>query len=461
MTQGPEAQPGLNGRPIHRGKLEGSAKESESNHMRPDGDATGPLRGIRVLELGSFIAGPFASQQLGDMGAEVIKVEPPGIGDPMRHWRNRDDRGDLWWPSLGRNKRSVAIDLRQPTGADLIRRMVPLCDVLIENFTPGTLERWGIGPDDLLTINERLVIVRVSGYGQDGPYAQRPGFGSLGEAIGGLRHLTGWPDRPSARVGISLGDEITSLVAAVGALAALREAERVGQGQVVDVSIYEAVFSLMESVVADYELAGIVRDRHGSTLEGVAPSNVYVTADGDEVLIAANSDPIFRRLVEALALPDLLQDARFTTHTLRGLHMEVLDESISARVGQIGTRQLAELLEEAEVPYGQVYTAREIIGDPHYKHRRTIQRHYVQGLGHVAMSAPVPRFSRTPGSVRQTAPKLGQDTRNVLAALCGATEDELEQLARQGVIEIPDGGAGTMMSSGTTSYRAGQASHTW
>jgi formyl-CoA transferase len=397
----------------------------------------GPLEGVRVLEAGTFIAGPFAGQQLADLGAEVVKIEPPRVGDPMRHWRDLGP-GDLWWPSLARNTRLVALDLSTPEGAEVFRRLAEEAHVLVENFRPGTLERWGIGPAALWERNPRLVVVRVSGFGQDGPRAAEPGFGSVGEAMGGIRHLTGWPDRPSTRTGISLGDQVTSLFAVIGALGALRVAERTGVGQVVDVAICEAVLALMESTVAEYELCGVVRNRTGPALPGVAPSNVYPTREGAEVLIAANSDTTFRRLADALGLAELPKDPRFSTHTERGRHAAELDALIAARTSTLGAEELLARCRDAQVPATKVYTAADIASDPHFRARGAIRRVPVDGLGPVAMSAPVPRFSRSTTAIRWPGPlAVGADTGEVLRAWAGLADEDLARLEAAGAVSRP------------------------
>lgn len=395
--------------------------------------AAAPLTDVRVLEIGSFIAGPFAGQQLGDLGAEVIKIEQPGQGDPMRHWRDFGN-GDLWWPSIARNKKSLTLKLSHPEAREIFLKLVEQCDILLENFRAGTLEKWGIGPDVLHARNPRLVITRVSGFGQDGPRSHEPGFGSVGEAMGGIRHLTGWPDRVSTRAGISLGDEISSLFATIGTMAALRHAERTGEGQVVDVAIYEAVFALMESTVAEYELAGQVRGRTGPLLPGVVPSNAYVTADNEEVLIAANSDAIYERLIHALNLEELIGDDSLRSHVDRASHADRVDKIINARTGQMTTDELLKTLSEVGIPHGKIYAAPDIAGDEHYEARQAILRPEVPGHGRVAMPAPTPRLSRTPGSVRHVGPSLGEHTEQLLAALVGLPENEITELRRSGVI---------------------------
>ncbi len=392
-----------------------------------------PLADVRVLELGTFIAGPFAGQQLGDLGAEVIKVEQPGQGDPMRHWRDFGG-GDLWWPSIARNKKSLTLKLSHPDAQAVLLKLVEQCDILVENFRAGTLEKWGIGPDVLHARNPRLVITRVSGFGQDGPRSQEPGFGSVGEAMGGIRHLTGWPDRVSTRAGISLGDEVASLFATIGTMAALRHAERTGKGQVVDVAIYEAVFALMESTVAEYEVAGHVRGRTGPLLPGVVPSNAYVTADEEEVLIAANSDAIFNRLIHALNLEELIGVDTLKSHVDRAPHAERIDKIINARTGQMTTDDLIETLAEAGIPHGKIYAASDIAEDEHYAARQAILRPDVRGHGPVAMPAPTPRLSQTPGSIRHVGPDVGEHTEQILTEYVGLPEREITELRRSGVI---------------------------
>lgn len=392
-----------------------------------------PLADVRVLEIGTFIAGPFAGQQLGDLGAEVIKIEQPGHGDPMRRWRDFGN-GDLWWPSIARNKKSLTLELSHPDAREIFLKLIEQCEILVENFRAGTLEKWGIGPAVLHDRNAKLVVTRVSGFGQDGPRSQEPGFGSVGEAMGGIRHLTGWPDRISTRTGISLGDEIASLFATTGTLAALRHAERTGEGQVVDVAIYEAVFALMESTVAEYELAGHVRGRTGPLLPGVVPSNAYLTADDEEVLIAANSDAIYDRLIHALNLDDLIGDDSLRNHVGRARHAERIDKIINARTGRMTTDELLKTLAAVSIPHGKIYTAADIAEDQHYEAREAILRPDVPGQGRVAMPAPTPRLSRTPGSVRHVGPHLGEHTEQILADYARLSETEINEQRRRGVI---------------------------
>lgn len=397
---------------------------------------TGPLDGVRVLELGSFIAGPFAGQLLGDYGAEIIKVEPPRIGDPMRKWGKCDAAGhSYWWPAIARNKRSVAIDIRSEEGRDVVRRLALNSDVVLENFTPGRLAQWKLGYHDLVTDHPGLVMTHVSGFGQTGPRATDPGFGSIGEAMGGIRHTTGWPDRQSTRAGISLGDAMASLFAVIGTMAALNERHVSGRGQEVDVAIYEAVFALMESTVVDFELADHVRGRSGSVLPGVAPSNVYPTSDGHDVLIAANADQIYRRLCDAMGRPELATDERYAEHVARGQNQTELDELIEAWTRSLNVVDLEAALDEHAIPYGRIFTASDMLADPQFAARKMIRRFHDEVLdAEIPMAAPVPHFSRTPGRIDQVGPRLGEHTDWVLAEVGGYDPAEIAQLREAGKI---------------------------
>jgi len=383
-------------------------------------DRQGPLAGVRVLELGNFIAGPFAGQLLGDYGADVVKVEDPESGDPMRHWGVTTADGDgLWWPTIGRNKRSVVADLRTRDGRALVRRIADAADVIIENFRPGRLAEWGLDYESVRTTNPGVVVVHVSGFGQTGPRAGEAGFGSIGEAVGGIRHTTGDPDRPPARCGISLGDSLAALFAVVGALAALHERQTSGVGQEVDVAIYEAVAALMESTMADYEVGGVVRERSGGTLPGVAPANAYPTADGSEVLVAGNADSVFARLCTAMGRPDLAEDARFATHTARGANAAELDELLAAWTRTQESGGLLDLLARHGVPAGRVYTAPDMVRDPHYLARDMVLRATARAGFDLPMTGVVPRFGRTPGAVADVGAALGEHTAEVVAELGG------------------------------------------
>jgi formyl-CoA transferase len=397
-------------------------------------EPTGPLVGLRVLELGSFIAGPFAGQLLGDYGAEVIKVETPGEGDPMRTWGITHEGQGLWWPAIARNKRSVAIDLRRPTGRELIRRLAARVDVVLENFRPGRLDEWDLGYDELRSRNPKIILVHVSGFGQTGPRAFDAGFGSIGEAMGGIRATTGDPDRPPARCGISLGDALAGLFAVVGTLAALEERHTSGEGQEVDVAIYEAVAALMESTLADYEVAGVTRRRTGGVLPGVAPANAYPTADGSDVLIAGNADSIFVRLCAAMGVPELAKDPRFADHASRGRNMNDLDARIADWTCTQTTDALLALLSSHGVPAGRVYTPADMVGDPQYAARTMVVRAASRAGYEVPMPGVVPKFSRTPGSVADVGPELGEHTEMVLRELAGIEEAEWCSLVAEGAV---------------------------
>lgn len=399
----------------------------------------GPLHGIRVIEMGTLIAGPFCGQLLGDFGAEVIKIEDPASGDPMRRWGSErlpgtDESVSLWWPIIARNKRSVTLDLRTDRGQRLARDLIATADVLVENFRPGTLERWGLGYDVLSQVNPGLVAARVTGYGQTGPYAPRAGFGSVGEAMGGLRHVTGDPGGPPSRVGISIGDSLAGVFSALGVSMALVARERTGRGQVVDTAIYEAVLAMMESLVPQYAKAGVTRERTGSTLPGVAPSNVYPTADGDTVVIGANRDTVFTRLAEVMGRADLLHDERYRDHDARGEHQEELDELIAAWSRSVGTQRLLDALHEGGVPAGLVYTARDMLDDEHFAAREAITSVMHRTLGDLPMQNVTPRLSGTPGTVRSLGPELGEHTDAVLETVLGLRADEIAALRHAGVV---------------------------
>lgn len=397
----------------------------------------GALAGIRVVELGQVIAGPFCGQLLGDLGAEVIKVEPPGTGDVLRQWGQGDAAGDsLWWSVAARNKRSITVDLRTPEGQQLVRDLVATADVLVENFRPGTLERWGLGWDDLSAIRPELIMVRVSGYGQTGPYATRAGYASIGEAMGGLRALTGYPDRPPIRIGISIGDTLTGMFGAMGALAALEARRRTGRGQVVDAAIYESVLGVTEALVPEWQAAGHVRQRTGPTLPGIAPSNVYPTRDG-QLIIAANQDSVFRRLVEVMGRPELATDERFVNHQARGANMAEIDAIIAEWAQQFDSANLQSRLNDAGVPAGLVYQPADMLVDPHFAARNAIVTAKDERYGELAMPGVVPRLSETPGEVRWTGRPLGADTDAVLTEVLGLTPAQVDELRAKGVIGHP------------------------
>jgi formyl-CoA transferase len=399
------------------------------------GPAAGPLADVRVVEMGQLLAGPFCGQLLADFGAEVIKLEDPARGDPMRQWGREKPHGlSLWWPVIARNKKSVTLNLRHPEGQSLARRLLGTADVLVENFRPGTLERWGLGYDALAERNPGLVLVRVTGFGQDGPYAPRAGYGSIGEAMGGLRYVTGDPSTPPSRSGISIGDSLAGTFAALGALLALHARARTGRGQVVDSAIYEAVLAMTESLVTEYQVAGYTRERTGAILPNVAPSNVYPTADGQLVLVAANQDTVFRRLAAVMARPELADDPRYASHSARGEHQVELDGLIAGWTATLDADRLLAALEEAGVPAGRIYRAADMLVDPHYQARQAIVRLADPELGEIAMQNVAPRLSATPGRVAWPGPALGQHNREVYQGLLGLPDEEVERLADQAVI---------------------------
>ncbi len=391
----------------------------------------GALQDIKVIELGQLIAGPFCGQLLGDMGADVIKVEAPGTGDPMRAWGRGDDK--LWWEVVARNKRSVTANLRVPAGQDLVRKLVVDADILIENFKPGTLEKWNIGPDVLHAINPRLIIVRVSGYGQTGPYASRAGFGGIGEAMGGWRYIVGDADRAPSRMGLSIGDTLAATYGCMGALAALHAREQTGVGQVVDSALYEAVLQVTESLVPEYVASGYIRERSGSSLPGIAPSNVYQTADG-EFLIGANQDAVFGRLCAAMGRPELATDPRYVDHVARGAHQVELDDLIEAWTKTLPTAEVERLMIEHSVPSGSIYRAPEMLADPHFAAREAIVTIDHPRFGEVKMQNSFPKMSGTPGSIRRIAPQsVGEHNDEVYGAL-GLSGDELAALKAEGAM---------------------------
>ena len=395
----------------------------------------GPLADIRVIEMGQLLAGPFCGQLYADFGAEVIKLEPPGAGDPMREWGREKPHGkSLWFPVLARNKKSVTIDARVPKGQALIRELVAKSDVLLENFRPGTMERWGLGYDGLAAINPRLIMIRVSGYGQTGPYSTRAGYGSIGEAMGGMRYVVGDPSTPPSRVGISIGDTLAATFAALGGLLALHAREKTGRGQIVDSAIYEAVLAVMESLVTDYDQAGYIRERTGSYLPNIAPSNVYPTRDGKMLIIGANQDTVFRRLAEAMGRPELATDPRYATHTARGQHQKELDDLIADWTRTIDAAPLAEHLEKHAVPAGFMYRAPEMLADAHFKARESIVRVAHKALGNIAMQNVTPKLSATPGRLRSAGPELGEHNDEILCGLLGLKPHEITALAAEKII---------------------------
>jgi formyl-CoA transferase len=392
-----------------------------------------PLAGIRVLELGSLIAGPFCAKTLADFGAEVIKIEPPGEGDPLRKWRRMRNGVSLWWHVQSRNKKSVSCDLRRPEGQEVVRRLAARSHVAIENFRPGALEKWNLGWEELSRDNPKLVLVRISGYGQSGPYCERPGFAAIAEALGGLRYVTGFPDRPPVRPNLSIGDTIASLHGVIGALMALHEVQRSGKGQVVDVALHEAVFNCMESLLPEYDADGYVRERSGSALPGIAPSNLYPCKDGSYVLIAGNADSLYRRLMSAIGRADLRDDPALERNDGRAAQMARIDAAIGQWTSRLSQEEVLREMEKAEVPAGRIYSAADIAVDPHFAARGMIEE-IVAGDGEpLKVPGIVPKLSATPGAIRSPAPALGEHTDEVLREI-GYSPSEIEELRQKQVL---------------------------
>ncbi len=403
----------------------------------PDPDfKNGPLADLRVLELGTLLAGPFCGQLLGDFGAEVIKIEPPDQGDPLRVWgRQEEGEASLWWPVVARNKKAITLDLRQAEGQAVLKELVAKADFLLENFRPGTLEKWGLGWAELAAINPRLIMIRVSGFGQTGPRARDPGFGAIGEAMGGLRYVVGDPSTPPSRMGISIGDSLAATFACVGALSALHYREKTGRGQVVDSAIYEAVLNMMESLITEYDKRGFIRERTGAILPKIAPSNVYSTRDG-MVLIAANQDTVFKRLCVAMGEPELAADPRYSTHQARGTHQRELDERIGVWAGGLTTTEVLEILQQPEsaVPSGLIYRAPDMLADSHFKAREAIVTTQHPRFGELRMQNVAPKLSATPGSIRTPSPDLGQHNDEVYLQLLGMNADRYAGLKARKVV---------------------------
>jgi len=394
---------------------------------------SGPLAGIRVLELGQLVAGPFCGKTLADFGAEVIKVEPPGEGDPLRKWRRMRNGTSLWWQVQSRNKKSVTCDLRKPEGQEIVRRLARASHVVVENFRAGALEKWNLGWDALSRENPKLVLVRISGYGQTGPYRERPGFAAIAEGMAGFRYVTGFPDRPPARPNLSIGDTIASLHGVIGALMALREVSISGKGQVIDVALYESMFNCMESLLPEYDADGYVRERTGSTLPGIAPSNLYPCRDGSYVLIAGNADSLYHRLMTAIGRTDLRDDPALARNDGRAAQMERIDEAISAWTKTRDLNEILKAMEQAEVPAGRIYSAADIAADPHYAARGMIQSIVAGDGAPLKVPGIVPKLSATPGAIRSSAPKLGEHTEEVLRGV-GFSAAEIADLRKKQII---------------------------
>ena len=394
--------------------------------------SAGALQGIRVVELGQLLAGPFCGQLLGDMGADVIKVEPPGAGDPMREWGQGDVK--VQWEVIARNKRSVSANMRIPEGQALVRRLIAHADVLIENFKPGTMEKWGLDPQSLLAEQPGLIIARMSGYGQTGPYSDRAGFGGVGEAMGDWRYIVGEPDRAPSRMGVSIGDTLTATYGCIGVLAALHHRDRTGQGQVIDAALYESVLQVMEGLVPEYDYNGFIRERSGSILPGIAPSNVYTCRDG-EYMIGANKDSLWKRLATAMGRPELGDDPRYATHIARGQNQLALDALINTWTASLTVDAVDALMVEYSIPAGRVYRAPEMLADPHFAARQAIIEVETERFGPLKMQGAFPKLSATPSGVRRAAPAMvGQHNAEVYGELLGLDAGALAQLEAQGAI---------------------------
>lgn len=394
-----------------------------------------PLEGIRVLELGTLLAGPFTGRLLGDFGAEVIKIEAPDKGDPLRVWGQEKEGVGLWWPIQSRNKKSITLNLRLEEGQETFKALVKKSDIVIENFRPGTMEKWNLSYEQLAEINPRIIMTRTSGYGQTGPYKERAGFGSVGEAMGGIRYVTGFPDRPPSRIGISIGDTLAALFATIGTLTALNERHHSGKGQIVDTAIYESVFSVMESMIPDYLLAGYIRERMGNILPNVAPSNIYYTKDGTYIVIGANADGVFKRLCEAMGNPELFNNPKFHTHIARGENQTELDHLIEDWTKQHDAKELLDVLAKKGVPSGLIYSAKDIVEDPHYQDREMIIKREHPQLGEFPMPGVVPKLSRTPGQVKSVgAESLGKHNEEIYGELLNYDAEKLQALKEKNVI---------------------------
>jgi len=391
-----------------------------------------PLAKLKVIEMGQLIAGPFAAKTLGDFGADVIKIEPPKVGDALRKWRLLKDGTSIWWQVQSRNKRSLSLDLKQAEAQEIVRTLVKEADVLIENFRPGTLEGWGLDPEKLLELNPKLIVLRISGYGQTGPYRDKPGFGVVAEAMGGLRHLTAEPGRVPVRVGISIGDTLASLHGVIGILLALQERHQSGKGQIIDIALYEAVFNCMESLVPEYSAFGEVRQAGGSALPGIAPSNAYLCADGGYVLVAGNGDSIFKRLMNLIGRADLANDPTLENNDGRVARVAQLDEVIGDWAQTMTTDQALDLLNTVAVPAGKIYTVADIVSDPHYKARGNIESIQMHDGTKLEVPSVLPKLSRTPGSIKTLAPDIGENTDEILQSI-GLTEAQVASLKERGI----------------------------
>ena len=391
-----------------------------------------PLAKLKVIEMGQLIAGPFAAKTLGDFGADVIKIEPPKVGDALRKWRLLKDGTSVWWQVQSRNKRSLSLDLKQAEAQEIVRILIKEADVLIENFRPGTLEGWGLDPEKLLELNPKLIVLRISGYGQTGPYRDKPGFGVVAEAMGGLRHLTAEPGRVPVRVGVSIGDTLASLHGVIGILLALQERHQSGKGQVIDIALYEAVFNCMESLVPEYSAFGEVREAGGSALPGIAPSNAYLCADGGYVLVAGNGDSIFKRLMNLIGREDLANDPALENNDGRVARVAELDQAIGVWAQTMTTDQALQLLDTVAVPAGKIYTVADIASDTHYKARGNIENIQMRDGTRLDVPGVIPKLSRTPGSIKTLAPDIGENTDEILHSI-GLTKAQVASLKERGI----------------------------
>lgn len=391
-----------------------------------------PLANLKVIEMGQLIAGPFAAKTLADFGADVIKIEAPIVGDALRKWRLLKDGTSVWWQVQSRNKRSLSLDLKLFEAQEIVRSLVKEADILIENFRPGTLESWGLDPQDLLQINPKLIVLRISGYGQTGPYRDKPGFGVVAEAMGGLRHLTAEPGRTPVRVGVSIGDTLAALHGVIGILLALQERHTSGKGQIIDIALYEAVFNCMESLLPEYSAFGEVRQAAGSALPGIAPSNAYQCQDGKYVLIAGNGDSIFKRLMKLIGREDLAEDPEFGSNDGRVKRVGELDEAIGVWASQISVEQALEALDQASVPAGKIFTIEDIAKDPHYHARGMIETIYMKDGSALHVPGIIPKLSRTPGSIKSLAPEVGEQTDQILQEL-GLSSQQIAALKDKGI----------------------------
>ena len=393
-----------------------------------------PLQGIKVIELGTLIAGPFCARLLAEFGAEVIKIEQPGSGDPLRNWRKLHQGTSLWWYAQARNKKSVTLDLKQPEAQEIVRKLAKGADIVVENFRPGAMEKWGLGWERLSKLNPGLIMVRLSGFGQTGPYRDRAGFGAIGESMGGLRYVTGYPDRPPVRVGVSIGDSIAALHGVIGALMALHHRNvNGGRGQYVDVALYEAVFNMMESVLPEYDMFGFVRERSGASLPGIVPSNTYVTRDNKYVVIGANADSIFKRMMNGIGRPDLATDPALAHNDGRVARTGEIEKVIGDWVAAHDLAHVLDVLENADVPSGKIYDISDIVKDAHYAAREMIRSHRLKDGKSVKLPGIVPKLSETPGDTKWVGPELGAHTAEVLGAL-GYSEERQRELKKRGVI---------------------------